>query len=190
MSTAASFPLTHAESRSPQFHNGGIFSKFSFSYENEEAAACCVLSLLTRLFLIAREQRRNERLRDHMGHPERTGNGPEPQRERKSARRGPTDALAGQWRLHKRRQVRRVMSAETVAQPLGVAIHFHCGNLIQLCFCFFQHSCHPWLPVVATASGQRHVTRPTCDANSSTDSESDDSATIRDNSVKLWWAGQ
>lgn len=44
-------------------------------------------------------------------------------------------------------------------------------------------SCHPWLPVVATASGQRHAAL----AGDSSDSESDEEQ--RENAVKLWWTG-
>nr|CAG4647080.1 EOG090X06W9 [Megafenestra aurita] len=53
-------------------------------------------------------------------------------------------------------------------------------------------SFHPWLPLVATSSGQRHLT---CRIVDDSDEESTDSETEslkvpkRENSVKLWWAG-
>ena len=51
-------------------------------------------------------------------------------------------------------------------------------------------SCHPWLPLVATTSGQRHV-RPSSDNSSDSDDEQPEpdgqSQKQRENCVKLWW---
>nr|CAG4650181.1 EOG090X06W9 [Sida crystallina] len=56
-------------------------------------------------------------------------------------------------------------------------------------------SCHPWLPLIATSSGQRHVT-PLFD-RASFDSDDEGNETdetfipkTRENSVKLWWVGK
>nr|CAG4638475.1 EOG090X06W9 [Cyclestheria hislopi] len=50
-------------------------------------------------------------------------------------------------------------------------------------------SCHPWLPLIATSSGQRHV--PNVSQRDDSDSETDDdnSEESPEYSVKLWWAG-
>jgi len=52
-------------------------------------------------------------------------------------------------------------------------------------------SCHPWLPLVATSSGQRHTALLSWSDGSDSDSECDSPAPsqIRENAVKLWWVG-
>nr|CAG4646288.1 EOG090X06W9 [Macrothrix elegans] len=49
-------------------------------------------------------------------------------------------------------------------------------------------SCHPWLPLVATSSGQRHLINPGfLDSSSSSDDDEDlDQHVTPENSVKLW----
>ena len=55
-------------------------------------------------------------------------------------------------------------------------------------FGFFP-SCHPWLPLVATSSGQRHVTHLDSGSDSDSDSDTLTPSQLKENSVKLWWTG-
>ena len=56
---------------------------------------------------------------------------------------------------------------------------------ISLTDFLYVFSLHPSLPILATASGQRHFPIPSgLESSDDTDSETD-----RDNSVRLWWYG-
>ncbi len=50
-------------------------------------------------------------------------------------------------------------------------------------------SLHPSMPILATASGQRHVDTPMMDVDSDAE-EDDDAEEEGDNSLRLWWIGK
>ena len=59
--------------------------------------------------------------------------------------------------------------------------------LVRLCLLYC--SLHPTLPVLATASGQRHFRVPSffeCDSDND-DDESDSDVKNIENSLRLWW---
>ena len=72
---------------------------------------------------------------------------------------------------------------------VGSSIRFHVLFFYYYLY-FVERSFHPWLPLVATSSGQRHVRQSDLGSDSS-DSETESSSKLvsRENSVKLWWAG-
>nr|CAG4649362.1 EOG090X06W9 [Scapholeberis mucronata] len=81
----------------------------------------------------------------------------------------------------------------------GVETDGESPRLLEMCRWKLNDDCtngvsfHPWLPVVATSSGQRHLT---CRSVFNDDDDSSESETesfkspSRENSIKLWWAGQ
>lgn len=52
----------------------------------------------------------------------------------------------------------------------------------------FHFSLHPSLPIIATASGQRHFVLPDYGSDGEQSDLDDDESNV-DNSLKLWWAG-
>ena len=65
-----------------------------------------------------------------------------------------------------------------------LSIDFYILNISLHC------SCHPWLPLVATSSGQRHTTVSSSSSDADSRSDSDDAVDpVAENAVKLWWVG-
>nr|CAG4643232.1 EOG090X06W9 [Ilyocryptus agilis] len=73
--------------------------------------------------------------------------------------------------------------ASTTSEMIRWRVHNDCTNGVSF---------HPWLPLVATSSGQRHLL--ITDNSSGDSSESDDgdcsARSVRENCVKLWWTGE
>ena len=79
-----------------------------------------------------------------------------------------------------------------IGQPV---LKFNCFKIMMLQYFYsnihslFHSSLHPSLPVMATASGQRHFPVPNYGSAGEDDSESSDTETVTDNSLSLWWTG-
>nr|CAG4641725.1 EOG090X06W9 [Eurycercus lamellatus] len=67
--------------------------------------------------------------------------------------------------------------------PLAEMIHWRVNN-----DCTNGVSFHPWLPLLASSSGQRHIIPDSSCADSG--SESDTTADTRENCLKIFWAGE
>lgn len=54
--------------------------------------------------------------------------------------------------------------------------------------CFF--SVHRHIPIIATASGQRHLMETNKDTDDETEPNTQETKEQLENSVKIWWAGK
>nr|CAG4642538.1 EOG090X06W9 [Evadne anonyx] len=97
---------------------------------------------------------------------------------------GDTNGFIRVWDTQKALEVTTESASTVPAELCSWKPHDDCTNGV---------SCHPWLPLVATSSGQRHTTLASYDSEAS-DSECEGGAPplpppSRENNVKLWWAG-
>jgi len=94
---------------------------------------------------------------------------------------GDTNGFVKVWDTQKALELTAESSQMAVDELCSWKAHNDCTNGV---------SCHPWLPLVATSSGQRHTTVSSSSSDADSRSDSDDAVDpVAENAVKLWWVG-